>query len=369
MLDYCGPRFIELEPLSKRVCLGATITRVADLFDGLEFGIRYHFRNPEQLQQVICALGLAQTESPSDAGYRFPIGNRQYISSSAAFIIYLRRLRYKETCLDDLGHPFGLNAAGASLAVSAMAKYLYNNFTSKSFAFKHLGERLENQLESFNAVIKRRFCTYYRDRNAGNNPNTIPKEIAHTVLFVDGSEFQTSRPLNPHGDLQRSTYNARHHHCFEILAVVAPNGLCYGVHGPSVATNDLGMLQESSAAVHFAKLGSYFVLGDAIFPNGANIVRVPNTAEASSRCSREVRCIQGIRGEIEHYFTFKTRFPFLTTPTKLKLNTRPYMHVINAVFLHNLYVCFNGSQVSSVFDLKAPFWRDYIAEQLHYQSK
>lgn len=142
--------------------------------------------------------------------------------------------------------------------------------------------------------------------------------------------------------------------------------LCYGVHGPSVGTNDLGMLNEANSAVHFARFGDFKVLGDAIFHNTNNAVRIPNGAEASEREYHEVKSAQGVRGEIEHYFTFKNRFGLFQSPSKL--NTKAYMHLINCIFLQNISICIHGSQVSKVFNMATPFWEDYIREQRHYNE-
>lgn len=184
---------------------------------------------------------------------------------------------------------------------------------------------------------------------------------------MDGTAFATSRPSEERGDLQRSTFNVRHHHSIEIMAIVAPDGLCYGAHG-SLGTNDLGSLKEANAAVHFAQLGDFKVLGDAIFHNTSNTSRVPNAAEASTRDSKEVKSIQGVRASVEHFFTFKNRFAYFKFSPKLKLNTMPFMHLLNSIFLQNIAICIHGNQVSQAFNMDTPCWEDYIQDQHQYNQ-
>jgi hypothetical protein len=52
------------------------------------------------------------------------------------------------------------------------------------------------------------------------------------------------------------------------------------------------MVAQTQAALHFAQLGDYKVLGDAIFCRGRNMTRVPNAAESSTRNMSEVLTIQ-----------------------------------------------------------------------------
>lgn len=368
MQAICGPRFIEIPCGIPVIPVENPITCVRDAEAlCLNFKTHYIFKTAQKLQDVICELGFSQSNQVTDIGIRFPIGKRMYVTGSVAFMVYVRRLCLKESDLGNLGIPFGKRADEVSRIVSAVARYLYNTYTVKSFRLEVMAERFADMLPIFNRAIIDRYNSYYLQRWE-EQPVVCPREIRDTAFMTDGTVFRVSRLAEKRGDPQRAVYNAKHGHCFDVLVFYAPDGRVTAVHGPCVGTNDLGMMLKANAVQHLAGLGRFKVLGDSIFHDSANMVHIPDTAESLLRDIREVKTAQGVRGEIEHGFVFKDLLAFFSNRKKLKVNTLPCMHVLNAFFLQNILTCLHGNQSSFAFGLNPPDFRDYIAEQKQYNQ-
>ena len=220
-------------------------------------------------------------------------------------------------------------------------------------------------LPIFNESMRKRFFNLYIEKFSTPAPQ-LALELEHSALIFDGTVFGSSRPKERMGDVQRTVFDKRNGHSFNCILVMGSNSICYGAFGPSVGSNDLGIVNESAALEHFAALGSYKVIGDSIFHDSANIIHLPDTAETVSRNTKEVVTARGVRGEIEHYNLFKERFRFFKDRSKIKQNTKPYKHLLNCLFLYNIFVCLYGTQTNVAFGIKAPDFKSYIKTQKEF---
>lgn len=367
-----GERFITIprstfKPIAEVVCC------VADLRNMFEedLAINFMFRTLRELQDLIQALGLSSSNDMHDEGFKFQVGNRQVVSSVVAFLAYLYRLSFKCTSLKGVGDLFGFSVPTMSAIMSAMGFWLYDRYNKHAFKLQVMVQPVEPLCPSFNAAVGRRFKSAYEknghaaafQRKYVDENSPFPPEIVDTVLLMDGCHFKTCRPSQTYGDAQRFVYDGRSGHGFSVLAFVAPNGLCYGFAGPSTGTNDLGMMRDYHAAHYLASLGTYKSLGDSIFVPGANVVNMPDSASSVGRDRHDLGAIQSVRGEVEHMFLIKQRFPYFSDRMKLRWSSKPFLHLLNAVFLQNIWVCLHENQTSQAFGCVPPNWRDYIQEQ------
>ena len=303
-----GERFVSI-PRHVFARVPNPIECVAQLEVDAEFSSDFLFRFPQDLMNVIHALGFAGSNSLTDKGFDFIFGNRERIGGTAAFLIYIKRFTLTVSSLAKLGKPFGFQKSETSKIISAVADYLQVEYTENSFNFDRIGNRVVHLLPIFNESMRKRFFNLHIEKFSTPAPQ-LALELEHSALIFDGTVFGSSRPKERMGDVQRTVFDKRNGHSFNCILVMGSNSICYGAFGPSVGSNDLGIVNESAALEHFAALGSYKVIGDSIFHDSANIIHLPDTAETVSRNTKEVVTARGVRGEIEHYNLFKERFRF-----------------------------------------------------------
>jgi hypothetical protein len=364
-----GSRFIHIPP-NKFVPVANPIRCVSDLpqnvlaVNGKPYQLRKHFAfdTPEELQEVMHKLGFASSPVDlHDVGVRFGHGNREWVGGCVAFLVYVKRFCFKSTDLEGVGIDFGLPYTAVSTIVSAVGDHLSEKFTARSFHVSRLAARCGPSISKFNQGIVERYEAAYLDRYHHPAPR-IPPEISHTGLLIDGTMIEMRRPSEPMSDVQNAVYIATHGHAFGVLAFVAGDGLCVGVDGPHVGTSDLGMMRDGNIAHHLAGIGQWKVLGDSIFNDGPNIVHMPDTAESVARDRRELHIIQTVRSEIEHLFTFKVKYNFFRDKTKHTMTSKSYKHLVNCMFLENIWKCKHWSQTTLAFKCSPGNWEEHVDE-------
>lgn len=352
-LRYFGPQFVNVTKYRQIYdnFIVVTLEDAQNRFSGQEFHRQFMFNSAKDLLLVARKLGFAHSEDVDDGEVWFHYGTRQRTSGITALMIYLHRLTFKRSDLAFSGAVFGMSASEMSSIVAKVADSLYARF-----GHSLRSENLKNwspYFEQYNQVIRDKFECVMGDAFV-----EMPEEIRMTFGFVDGTFLKTTRPENSPANIQRFNYDGHNKaHGLKFYAITCPNGLVLTMGGPFPgASNDLGMIRddglEEILALH---AGGYKVLGDAIFPNAANIVRVPNAAEALARDQHEIVKIARMRSGVEHTFRHvRAHSPFLSDSLKLKKNARVGCHWINATFLMNLFACMYGHQQATFFEFPAP---------------
>ena len=354
-----GPRFIPFPQRHRAVSI-LTAQDALDRFPNARF-TQHFFFNPLLLMKVAFLFRITESEDICDPGYTFRLSNGCKMGAVSCFMIYLARFRSKAATLGVMSDIFGFTDEIHSRVIKEFGFFIYSRFSSNAFRFEDIPIILSPRFESFKEAFHRRYRSLYLQKEK-QLPQTIPEEIAKTVLLIDGSAFQIPRPAEKRGNQQRYVYSSEHGHCIQALCLVSPDGLFRGIYGPVAgATNDKALVTESGIRTHLSSINPYRVLGDSIFENDGIVIRIPNTAETRTRFLREVVISAGCRGEVEHAFgMLKSQFPFFDQ-WKINNRSRVGVHLYNCVFFLNCFSITHGNQISKAFDLfPSESLEDYI---------
>lgn len=200
--------------------------------------------------------------------------------------------------------------------------------------------------------------------------------------FLDDTAFLTCRPgagpagpggpdaprRDPEGILQAAFYSGYYcHHGLKMQHSTLPNGMTYNVFPPtSIRRSDLENLHESHFLERVADIMgnqenqlylhgvSYQVNADLLFQNFVH----PNLTSGrlgNLRISEEWK-----------YGQVKQLFSFITFGKKLRLMSMPLIKIIIVGLLFgNAYICLNGSQANSYFNLNTTSLEDWTSHGPH----
>jgi hypothetical protein len=288
---------------------------------------------------------------------------RGRISKALRLLVLLARFVGADRTLVALGDWFRFDAAKACDIFNDTVLFIDDKWAGL-LDFDNL-DRFSHKFVSYEAPLLSR----YRDYDASlQQATSLPHssvtsvDMAHCMGLFDCTRFQVSRPTHN----QRAFFGGKDKlHQVSVGTAMFPDGL-FGAVSEVVpgSCNDQGLCHLLGLFDKMAAAGLK-CLSDAGFTDcdGRDVIGgMPKPTTNHGFEDTQLKALRSVRVSIEHgYGHLKTKFPYVTDCSKLKVQASPVSSTIRVAFiLYNLTVIATGSPSTMAFEMQPPSLSEYL---------